>query len=107
MVVLCRRRVEEVDGAVEVDVVNELVKVVEPAVSIVVVEVAAAWPHLVNRLGEHRIARCRLDNLVDPRIDVVVVAPRVILWIGLTGSDVSEEQSEWNRAEQTHASMLF
>ena len=101
------RYLQEVDGAVEVGIVNELVKVVEPAISVVIVEVTAARPHLVNRLGEHRIARCRLDNLVDPRIDVVVVAPRVSLWMGLTGSDVSVEQSEWNRAEQTHASMLL
>eukprot|EP00965_Chrysotila_dentata_P236536 6201376-Pleurochrysis_carterae.AAC.1 len=42
-----RRRVEGVDAAVQVDVVDQLVQVSIPVVGVLVLEVSAARPHLV------------------------------------------------------------
>mmetsp|Transcript_90838 Transcript_90838/g.207941 ORF Transcript_90838/g.207941 Transcript_90838/m.207941 type:complete len:460 (-) Transcript_90838:161-1540(-) len=73
------RRVERIHSPVLVDVVNELVEVVVPVFSILVVEIGPRRPQLVVRLGVRRLGHGVLDELVHILVNIVVVALGVVL----------------------------
>ena len=74
-----RRRVEHVDGAVHVHVMNELIEVAVPVLRILVVEVGAACPDLVLREGMVRLVLSILHDLVHPHVNIPVVPRRVVV----------------------------
>eukprot|EP00964_Phaeocystis_antarctica_P031778 scaffold17968_cov66-Phaeocystis_antarctica.AAC.5 len=89
------RRVEGVDAAVEVDVVDELVEVAvpgsgsgsgsgsdsgsDPVVGVLELEVCATRPHLVRRQRVVVLLDRVLHELVHPLVGVVVVEARVVV----------------------------
>mmetsp|Transcript_4977 Transcript_4977/g.11401 ORF Transcript_4977/g.11401 Transcript_4977/m.11401 type:complete len:308 (+) Transcript_4977:2291-3214(+) len=73
------RRVEGVDAAVEVDVVDELVEVAVPVVGVLELEVCATRPHLVRRQRVVVLLDRVLHELVHPLVGVVVVEARVVV----------------------------
>lgn len=73
------RGVKGVDGAVEVDVVDELVEVVVPVGGVLVVKVRAHGPDDVIRAAVGGLVLCVGDKLGDKVVQVVVVQARVVL----------------------------
>eukprot|EP01047_Picozoa_sp_COSAG01_P055596 COSAG01_NODE_6207_length_3795_cov_57.087392_4_plen_105_part_00 len=58
---------------------HEFIEIMKPVIRILVVEVAATGPHLVDRAGVVVQVERSGDEAVDPVVDVVVVPPGVVL----------------------------
>jgi hypothetical protein len=58
---------------------HEFIEIMKPVIRILVVEIAATRPHLVDRAGVVVQVERSGDEAVDPVVDVVVVPPGVVL----------------------------